>query len=521
MHRRSRRRPGYLDRPELTAEKFGDDPFVPGGRLYRSGDLARWLADGTLEYLGRIDDQVKVRGQRVEPGEVAAALRAVPGVRDAVVVGRATADRGTVLAGYYVAETATDIDAALLRERLGRTLPAFMVPASFTRIDVIPLSPNGKADRRALPPPDDTAGTAGASGGGQPRDRTEAVLAEVWARVLGHDMVGVHDDYFALGGDSITMLRVRAEAEARGLRLSLTDILRNPTVAGLAPYAEECDASGAETGPAPFALVADVDRARLRDAEDAHPLTRLQLGLLYHSRRHESSARYLDVFRYTLEMPWDEEEFRRAFDQLTARHAALRSAFDLNGAEPLQVVLPRVHGGLEIADLRPLDDAAAEAEVAAHVEERRRHPYTFDRPPLYLFRAHVRATAVDLVLSFHHALLDGGSVATLLQELLQDYAHGLGLDTGPVEGAAPPHRRPTCGWSGQPCVRRSPGGTGARSWPAASPCRSSRSLPTCPAPDTDRPPGGSTCPPPSSSRRGASRPNTPCPSSPCSSRHTP
>ncbi|WP_443048513.1 amino acid adenylation domain-containing protein [Streptomyces sp. NBC_00272] len=429
---------GYLDRPELTAEKFGDDPFVPGGRLYRSGDLARWLADGTLEYLGRIDDQVKVRGQRVEPGEVAAALRAVPGVRDAVVVGRATADRGTVLAGYYVAETATDIDAALLRERLGRTLPAFMVPASFTRIDVIPLSPNGKADRRALPPPDDTAGTAGASGGGQPRDRTEAVLAEVWARVLGHDMVGVHDDYFALGGDSITMLRVRAEAEARGLRLSLTDILRNPTVAGLAPYAEECDASGAETGPAPFALVADVDRARLRDAEDAHPLTRLQLGLLYHSRRHESSARYLDVFRYTLEMPWDEEEFRRAFDQLTARHAALRSAFDLNGAEPLQVVLPRVHGGLEIADLRPLDDAAAEAEVAAHVEERRRHPYTFDRPPLYLFRAHVRATAVDLVLSFHHALLDGGSVATLLQELLQDYAHGLGLDTGPVEGAAPP-----------------------------------------------------------------------------------
>ncbi|WP_308290642.1 non-ribosomal peptide synthetase [Streptomyces cellostaticus] len=428
---------GYLDRPELTAERFGDDPFVPGGRLYRSGDLARWLADGTLEYLGRIDDQVKIRGQRVEPGEVAAALRAVPGVRDAVVVGRATADRGTVLAGYYVAEAA--IGTALLRERLAQALPAFMVPASFTRIDAIPLSPNGKADRRALPPPDDTAGAVpGPAGGGQPRNRTEAALAEVWARVLGHDAVGVHDDYFALGGDSITMLRVRAEAEARGLRVSLTDILRNPTVAGLAPYAEECDASGADAGPAPFALVADVDRARLRDAEDAHPLTRLQLSLLYHSRRHESSARYRDVFRYTLEMPWDEEGFRRAFDRLVARHPALRSAFDLKGAEPLQVVLPRVRGGLEIADLRPLDGAAAEAAVAVHVEERRRHPYAFDRPPLYLLRAHVRPAAVDLVLSFHHALLDGGSVATLLQELLQDYAHGLGLDTGPVDGAPPP-----------------------------------------------------------------------------------
>ncbi|MBN0042924.1 amino acid adenylation domain-containing protein [Streptomyces actuosus] len=422
---------GYLGSPELTAEKFGDDPFVPGGRLYRSGDLTRWLADGTLEYLGRIDDQVKIRGQRVEPGEVAAALRAVPGVRDAVVVGRDTTDRGTALAGYYVAET--PIDTAVLREALGRTLPAFMVPASFTRIDEVPLSPNGKTDRRALPPPGDTLR---ATGGGQPRNRTEAVLAEVWARVLGHDAVGVHDDYFALGGDSITMLRVRAEAEARGLRFSLTDLLRNPTVAGLGSCAEECDTPDAEAAPAPFALVADVDRARLRDAEDAYPLNRLQLGLLYHSRRHESSATYRDVFRYTLEMPWKEKEFRRAFDRLTGRHPALRSAFDLNGAEPLQVVRPYVHGGLDIADLRPLDDTVAEAEVCAHIEERRHHPYVFDRPPLYLFRVHVRPSAVDLVLSFHHALLDGGSVATLLKELLQDYAHGLGLDTDPVEDAA-------------------------------------------------------------------------------------
>ncbi|MFE3938748.1 amino acid adenylation domain-containing protein, partial [Streptomyces goshikiensis] len=426
---------GYLDRPELTAEKFAADPFVPGGRIYRSGDLARWLADGTLEYLGRIDGQVKIRGNRVEPAEVATALRAVPGVRDAIVVGRTTPDRGAVLAGYYVAEA--PIDTALLRERLGRTLPAFMVPASFTRIDGVPLTANGKADHDALPPPHDAPE---ATAGGQPRNRAETVLAEVWARVLGHDVVGIHDDYAALGGDSITMLKVRAEAETRGLRFSLTDLLRNPTVAGLATRTEECDASGTGGGAAlaPFALVADVDRARLRDAEDAYPLTRIQLGLLYHSRRHETSARYRDVFRYTLEMPWDEERFRRAFDRLTARHPALRTAFELAGADPLQVVHPRVQGGLEVVDLRPLDSAAAEAEVRAHVEARRLHLYVFERPPLYLFRAHVRPATVDLVLSFHHALLDGGSVATLLQELLQDYAHGLGLDIGPVEDTAPP-----------------------------------------------------------------------------------
>nr|WP_202511474.1 non-ribosomal peptide synthetase [Streptomyces sp. SID3343] len=424
---------GYLDCPELTAEKFGDDPFVPGGRLYRSGDLARWLADGTLEYLGRADSQVKIRGNRVEPDEVAAVLRAVPGVLDAIVVGRTTPDRGTVLAGYYVADA--PIATVLLRERLGRKLPAFMVPASFTRLDGVPLTPSGKADRHALPPSHDAPE---ATGGGQPRNRTEAVLADVWAGVLGHAVVGVHDDYFALGGDSILMLKVRAEAEARGLRFSLTDLLRNPTVAGLAVHARDRDAGGAEAVPAPFALVAAVDRPRLRNAEDAYPLTRLQLGLLYHSRRHETSARYRDVFRYTLEMPWNEEGFRRSFDRLTARHPALRSAFDLAAAEPLQVVRRQVRGGLEIADLRPLDSAVAEAEVRAHIEERRRHPYVFDRAPLYLFRAHVRPATVDLVLSFHHALLDGGSVATLLQELLQDYAHGLGLDAGPVDDTVPP-----------------------------------------------------------------------------------
>ncbi|MDT0473328.1 amino acid adenylation domain-containing protein [Streptomyces sp. DSM 41014] len=423
---------GYLDRPELTAERFGDDPFVPGGRLYRSGDLARWRTDGTLEFRGRIDDQVKIRGLRVEPDEVAAALRAAPGVLDAVVVGRTEPDRGTVLAGYYIA--AAPLDTRSLRERLGRTLPAFMVPASLTRIDAIPLTPGGKADALALPPP----GAPAAPVDGQPRTRAETVLAEIWAEVLGHPAVGIHDDYFALGGDSILMLRVRAEAEARGLRFSLTDLLNHPTVAALAARADACETGGTGTAPAPFALVTDVDRARVRDAEDAFPLTRLPLGLLYHSRRHETSATYRDVFRYTLDMPWQEAEFRRSFDRLTARHPALRSAFDLAGAEPLQVVAAQVRGGLEIVDLRPLDSAAAETEVRAHIEQRRLHPYVFERAPLYLLRAHVRSDAVDLVLSFHHALLDGGSVATLLRELLQDYAHGLGLGIGPVDDTAPP-----------------------------------------------------------------------------------
>ncbi|MFI1198700.1 amino acid adenylation domain-containing protein [Streptomyces sp. NPDC020883] len=423
---------GYLDRPELTAEKFLRDPFVPSGRIYRTGDLARWLTDGTLEYLGRLDGQVKIRGNRVEVGEVASALRTVPGVRDALVTDHTTPARGTHLIGYYVADAA--IDAAHLRELLTRTLPAFMVPASFVRIDAVPLTPNGKADRRALPLPQESA-----TSGQPPRNRTEALLAEIWAGVLGRQTVGVHDDYFALGGDSILMLKVRARAEVRGLRFSLTDLLRNPTVAGLAMCIESLAAPVDDQGPAPFGLISGVDRARLEGAEDAWPLTRLQLGLLYHSRQHATSATYKDVFRYTLEIPWDEDTFRRSFDGLVARHPVLRSAFDLAGfSEPLQIVHPQASGGLDVVDLRSLDRAAADAEICTHIDERRRHAYAFDQAPLYLFRAHLRPDTVDLVLSFHHALLDGGSVANLLQELLQDYAHGLGLAIGPVDAPQPP-----------------------------------------------------------------------------------
>lgn len=418
---------GYLDRPELTREKFTDAPFVDGGRMYCTGDLARWLADGTLEYLGRIDGQVKIRGHRIEPGEVRDALSRIPGVRDAAVVDRTAPGRGTFLAGFYVAED--DLTTALLRAHLAETLPEAMIPAHFQRIDAIPLTPNGKLDRGRLPAPAPAPDAAPARGPA-PRTGAEKLLVDIWAEVLGVPQVGIHDDYYALGGDSLLMLRIRAIAERQGVHFSLNDLVRHPTVAALAAHTTE------ESGPAselpPFALAPHVDRARLEGAVEAFPLTRLQLGLVYHSRRDERSAVYHDVFHYRLVMDWDEAHFRAAFERLTARHPALRSSFDLGRfTEPLQIVHASAPGGLDIADLRRHGDEA-EAEIHRHIEERRLHPYVFERAPLYLFRAHVRVDAVDLVLSFHHALLDGGSVANLLRELLQDYLHTLGADIAPV-----------------------------------------------------------------------------------------
>ncbi|MFF8594416.1 amino acid adenylation domain-containing protein [Streptomyces sp. NPDC015220] len=412
---------GYLDRPELDSAVFVADPFTPGDRMYRTGDRARWLADGTLEYLGRLDDQVKIRGNRVELGEVRDRLTAFPGVRDAIVVDRHTPARGTHLVGYYVADE--EVRLADLRARLLQSLPEFMIPAFFVRIDRIPLTANGKADRRRLPAPTVEADARTAA----PANEIEAKIAAAWSAVLETDAIGVDQDYYSLGGDSILMLRIQAEARRAGVHFTLADMVRNPTVAALAAVATTSSPDGQDTPLEPFALVSGVDRARLTGLADAYPATRLHLGLLYHSREHERTAVYHDVFRYSLKTVWNEEALRRAFDSLVRRHPVLRSAFDLGGySEPLQLVHHEAHGGLEIADLRDLGEEEAQAEIDRHVEERRYHEYRLDRPPLYLFRAHVLNTSVELVFSFHHAILDGWSVATLVRELLQDFLHNAG-----------------------------------------------------------------------------------------------
>ncbi|GAA3737428.1 non-ribosomal peptide synthetase [Salinactinospora qingdaonensis] len=424
---------GYLNRPELTAQRFVATPVEPGGRLYRTGDLARWLADGDLEYLGRLDEQVKIRGNRVEPGEVSNHLAAVPGVRDAVVVDRVDADRGTHLVGYYVAEA--ELDPVLLRDELAARLPDFMVPAYFVAVAAIPLTPNGKTDRRALPEP-----RVGGEAGRAPHGAVEEGLAAVWAQVLGVESVSAHDDYFALGGDSILMLRLRALAAERGLSFTLADLMAAPTVAALAQRVR-VRAFAVDATPRPFELVSDVDRPRLAWAVDAYPVPRLSLGLLYHSDQPHESSLYHDVFRYTLALApqWDEAALRRAFATLVRRHPVLRSSIDLAGySEPLQVVHHEVTGGLEVVDLRSSTPEAAEERVREHVEQRRFHHYVFERAPLYLFRVHLRPSSVDLVFSFHHAILDGWSAATLVLELVWGYLHETGAEVEPAPTAALP-----------------------------------------------------------------------------------
>ncbi|HTZ44781.1 MAG TPA: amino acid adenylation domain-containing protein [Jatrophihabitans sp.] len=438
---------GYLNRPELTAAKFVANPAI--GTLsdyptwYRTGDLVTRDADGELHFLGRIDGQVKVRGNRVELGEVEVALTEIEGVRAAVAVGQPGPTGSLLLVAYYVGDPS--LSPAVLRRELQRRLPDYLVPSIFQPIDAIPLNSNGKADRSALAllPVGQPAGID------PPRTELEAAIAEVWQSVLKVDAIGVHDNYFTVGGDSITMLQIRAAAERRGVYFELADLIRRPTIAGLAESASSSRPAQADEPLAPCELLRPADSALLArpgpvaDAVDGYPATDLQLALLYHSAEHEHSAVYHDVFRYSLRIRRDEqrlvEHFTWAFELLQQRHPVLRSWFDLgNFSEPVQLVAAKLDGGVEFRDLRSTAPDDAEAAIRHHVADRRFHHYDLAGAPLYLFRVHLLPDTVELVFSFHHAILDGWSVATLVGELLQDYLHLAGAPIAPVGQAARP-----------------------------------------------------------------------------------
>ncbi|WP_151634006.1 non-ribosomal peptide synthetase [Noviherbaspirillum aerium] len=232
---------GYLGRAGLTADRFVADPFdAAGGRLYRTGDLVRWNAEGQLEYLGRIDHQVKIRGLRIELGEVEAQLLAQQEVREAVVLAREGMS-GTRLVGYVSAKAGRSIEPALLRERLGKALPDYMVPSAIVVLKALPLNANGKVDRKALPEPDYENG----SGYEPPRGAVEETLARIWAEVLGVPRVGRHDNFFELGGHSLLALKLvqRMRESMSGMRAGLRELFAAPTIAG---YCSHCDA-GART----------------------------------------------------------------------------------------------------------------------------------------------------------------------------------------------------------------------------------------------------------------------------------
>jgi hypothetical protein len=241
---------GYLRRSELTRDRFIQDPFsAPSGRLYRTGDLARLLPGGELEFLGRMDDQVKLRGHRIEPGEVEWALVQHPAVRHAAVAALGDG-KGTRLIGYLVADSKEIPRPEELSRFLARSLPDYMVPSHFEWLERLPLTPNGKVDRRALPTP--TLSAAGSRSTEAPTTESEQALARIWSQVLGHAEIGVNDSFFELGGHSLNGAQLSARIRAEfGISLSVRSLFDHPTIAALAPVVDEARRAAAELDQVP------------------------------------------------------------------------------------------------------------------------------------------------------------------------------------------------------------------------------------------------------------------------------
>jgi amino acid adenylation domain-containing protein len=413
---------GYLGRPELTAERFVANPYKPAERLYRSGDLGRWADDGTLEHLGRNDDQVQVRGFRIELREIERALRASPGVAQAVVVARDSADGVQELAAYVVADG--PFDAAALRERLRASLPEQMLPAFIVPIDTVPLTSNNKIDLRALPPPDGTA-ARGAEPFVAPRDDLERSLAAAWQGVLDSPSISVFDNYFNLGGDSMKVIRlINAVAEECDTRLEVKDVFRHPTIAALAAHIRGVPSGGGvpETLREAYTQLDALRDSIALDAdwEDVYPMSDIELGMIFHNSADAGRATYHDQFVYEIEDDdFNLARLQRALDLLVRKHPMLRTSFHLDGfAEPVQIVHARREVDVELHDLAHLTEVAQYAALRAMLEDDRAAPFDVTQPGLWRMRAvRLSARRYALVWIIHHAIFDGWSNASFIAEL--------------------------------------------------------------------------------------------------------
>jgi amino acid adenylation domain-containing protein len=396
---------GYFGRPDLTREVFVPNPFShdPEDVVYKTGDLGRVRDDGAIEFLGRRDHQVKIRGVRVEPAETESALREHEQVRDAVVVAREDGDAGCSLCAYVV--TAGEATAAALRDFLARSLPEVMIPAAIVHLDRLPRTPTGKVDRAALPPPGEPAPAFLA-----PRTPTEELLAVLWQQLLGRDRVGAGDDFFALGGHSLLALQVLSRVRERfGVEIALGDLLRRRVLSALAARIDEVRRAG--RGLATPAL-----RPAPRSAD--LPLSFAQQRLWFLDRLDPGRPTYNIPLAVRLSGALAAPALARAIGRVVERHEVLRTTFPPRHGWPAQAIAPPAPCILPLVDLAGLPAAAREAQARRLRAGAAAAPFDLERGPLLhgLLLRH-GAAVHDLALTAHHIVIDNWSVGVLIREI--------------------------------------------------------------------------------------------------------
>ncbi|MFI8962716.1 amino acid adenylation domain-containing protein [Streptomyces sp. NPDC053493] len=392
---------GYWRRPALTAERFVADPFTPGQRMYRTGDLVRRRADGAIEFLGRIDGQVKLRGFRIEPGEIEAVLSRHPAVRQVIVVPREDRPGDTRLVGYCAvpddaAQHGNPELAGELKQFAAETLPGYMVPSAVVVLPALPLNANGKVDRRALPAPELGADTAGRA----PRDERESALCALFGEILGIDDITIDDDFFELGGHSLLATRLVGRARTElGAELAIGDLFQAPTVAALA--------ARLATDPARPAL-------RPETRPELLPLSFAQRRLWFLTQAEGPAATYNVTLALRLGGPLDAAALEDALGDVVARHESLRTVFGERDGIPYQRILPAPEAPLLTRTDRPVQ------ELVGH---------TFDLAVDVPLHAYLRTESPEdhvLLLVMHHIASDGWSLRPLFRDLAEAYTARLG-----------------------------------------------------------------------------------------------
>jgi amino acid adenylation domain-containing protein len=403
---------GYLADPELTAEKFLPHPFssTRGARLYKTGDLVRYRSDGNLEYLGRIDKQVKVRGYRIEPGEIEIALALHPVVKKVVVLARESVPGRKFLIAYIV-----PLQASLrptvheLQLHLKERLPEYMIPSAFVVLDELPYLSSGKVDYRALPLPD-KSNTDLTAPHKAPRGPIETMLVDIWAEVLGIEQVGIHDNFFELGGHSL--LATQAISRMRSALqqdIPLRLIFEEPTVASLAEHLERERQTTQHMHVPPLQPV---------EKNGSLPLSFAQEGLWFLDQLEAESSLYNVPTIMRLTGPLNVEVLEWSLHQIIGRHESLRTTFVLHNGHPEQVVIPSGEWSLPLLNLEaiPLDQQLAQVERLC--QQQARLPFDLSHGPLLrttLLRLHAQEHL--LLLSLHHIICDGWSLQVLFHEL--------------------------------------------------------------------------------------------------------
>ncbi len=423
---------GYLRRPALTAERFVPHPLGgPGERLYRTGDLARLFADGEIEFLGRTDDQVKLRGFRIEPGEIEAALASHPGVREAAVVARRERSGEIRLVAYWVAAASPAPTAAELRQALRRTLPEHMVPADLVLLAALPATPSGKLDRQALRSRDDVP-AAHEPAPSAPATELEALLLEIWQDLLGRRPIGVHDNLFDLGAHSLLALQFTTRAqEALDLEIPLHVLFEAPSVKQLAVAIQSAAASPTAALPPLVPLAPQVREA------GALPLSFSQQRQWFMDRLAPDSPTYNIPSGFLLRGPLDAAALAAGLGEIVRRHEVLRTRIAVAHGQPVQEICPPARLPLPLADLGGLPAARRRPELARLSRREARRTFDLRRGPL------LRATLVRLaggehalLLTLHHIASDGWSEGVLLSELSLLYAAAAAGEPSPLAAPA-------------------------------------------------------------------------------------